>query len=92
LPTIDLNTKQVTGSNDVGDTPDVLASDPGLHRPYVASESGAVTIVDETDTDLHSVAEAVPPHTVAVDPTTHRVYIPVQGVDGRPVLRVMEPM
>jgi YVTN family beta-propeller protein len=94
LLTIDLRTKQVTGTDDVGDTPDVLAWDPGLRRLYVASESGTVTILDENTTTLHEVAQAKladAAHTVAVDPTTHRVYFALQEVDGRPTLRVMEP-
>jgi DNA-binding beta-propeller fold protein YncE len=94
LLTIDLDTKQVTSTNDVGDTPDVLAYDPGLRRLYVASESGTVTVLEDTGNTLRKIAEtklAAEAHTVAVDPTTHRVYFPLQDVDGRPVLRVMEP-
>src|SRR5205807_2610675 len=30
-------------------------------------------------------------HTVAVDPTTHRVYLPLANVSGHPVLRVLVP-
>jgi len=31
-------------------------------------------------------------HTVAVDPTTHRVYFPLAaGPKGAPVLRIMQP-
>ena len=27
---------------------------------------------------------------VAVDPHTHRVYLPLENVDGKPVLRILE--
>ena len=30
-------------------------------------------------------------HTVSVDPRSHRVYLPLENVGGRPVLRVLEP-
>jgi hypothetical protein len=30
-------------------------------------------------------------HTVAVDPATHRVYLPLENVNGRPVLRILAP-
>ena len=30
-------------------------------------------------------------HTVSVDPRTHRVYLPLENVDGRPVLRILIP-
>jgi hypothetical protein len=28
-------------------------------------------------------------HTVSVDPRTHLVYLPLQNIDGRPLLRIM---
>jgi hypothetical protein len=31
-------------------------------------------------------------HAVSVDPRTHRVYLPLENVGGRPVLRVLEPV
>jgi len=30
-------------------------------------------------------------HTVAVDPTTHRVFFPLENVHGHPIMRVMAP-
>jgi hypothetical protein len=30
-------------------------------------------------------------HTVCVDPATHRVYLPLENVQGRPVLRILAP-
>ena len=30
-------------------------------------------------------------HTVSVDPRTHLVYLPLENVNGRPVLRIFEP-
>jgi hypothetical protein len=30
-------------------------------------------------------------HSVAVDPATHRVYLPLENVDGKPVLRILAP-
>ena len=29
---------------------------------------------------------------VAIDSQTHRVYVPLANIDGRPVLRVYEPL
>jgi DNA-binding beta-propeller fold protein YncE len=93
LLVIDLDAKTVRMTIDIGTDPDVLPFDPGLHRLYVASESGTVTIIN-TASSLGRVAQAKiaeTAHTVAVDPTTHRVYLPLEDVDGRPVLRVLEP-
>lgn len=38
-----------------------------------------------------ALAGAPHAHSVAVDPATHRVYLPLQSVDGHPVMRIMAP-
>jgi DNA-binding beta-propeller fold protein YncE len=94
LLVLDLNTKQVTARFDTGDSPDVLAFDTGLHRLYVASESGVVNVFDEQNRALTPKASgklADNAHTVAVVQATHLVYFPLENVDGHPVLRIMEP-
>ncbi|WP_434621508.1 YncE family protein [Arthrobacter sp. A5] len=85
LLVLNLDTGQETGRFDTGDTPDVLAFDEGLHRLYAASESGVVTVFDEQNRALHRKASAKladNAHTVAVDQATHRVYFPLQDVNG----------
>ena len=94
LVRLDLRSGRVTGSGGVGIGVDVLALDPGLHRLYVASESGVVSVYDVRKGRLNRVAQAflhLNAHVVAVDPSTHRVYFPLQDVGGKPVMRVMEP-
>ncbi len=91
---LDLRTGKVEGSGGAGIGVDVLALDPGLHRLYVASESGVVSVYDVAGRRFHRIAQAfvhLNAHVVAVDPATHRVYFPLQNVDGKPVMRVMEP-
>ncbi len=102
LLVVDLRTMSTTATYHVGDDPDVLALDPGLGRLYVAAESGVVSVFDEhgnesrNDRTLALVSRgelrAAHAHSVAVDPATHRVYLPLQDVNGRPVLRVLEPV
>lgn len=74
---------------------DVLAFDTGLQRLYAAAETGMVVAFavtgDRTVSELGRGFVAAHAHTVAVDPTTHRVYLPLENVGGHPVLRVMEP-
>ena len=43
---VDMTGRHELGSTRVGDDPDVIAYDSGLHRLYVAAESGDVTILD----------------------------------------------
>ena len=77
----------------VGDDPDMLAFDPGLKRHYVSAESGTVTVFQETDRDVRLLGQLNVPHahSVSVDPKTHLVYLPLENIDGHPLLRIMKP-
>jgi YVTN family beta-propeller protein len=92
LVAIDSQSMQVIFTGNVGKTPDVLALDPALHRLYVAAESGPLTVFDYTARSVRQLlqADAGPnAHSVAVDPTTHHIYLPLENVNGHPVLREM---
>lgn len=93
LLVLNLRTMQITDTHSVGNDPDVVAWDADLGRLYVASESGTVSIFQEHGETLQPVDELTIPHahSVAVDPDTHLVYLPLENVDGHPVLRVMTP-
>ncbi|HKF46681.1 MAG TPA: hypothetical protein VKB38_04935 [Terracidiphilus sp.] len=68
-----------------------LKPDSGLRRLYVSAESGTVSVFQESDHDLRLLGQLNMPHahTVAVDPKTHLVYLPLENVDGHPLLRIM---
>jgi YVTN family beta-propeller protein len=95
LAAFDLGGKKLISVYSVGRDPDVLAFDTALRRLYVASESGTITIFKQTnERKLEIVADgdlASRAHTVAVDSSTHRVYFPLESVDGKPVLRIVVP-
>jgi hypothetical protein len=60
----------------------------------VSAESGVITIFDEHDRNLQTLGEglfAPNAHSVAVDPSTHRVYFPLQNINGKAVLRIAIP-
>jgi DNA-binding beta-propeller fold protein YncE len=93
LAVLDLTSKKILATHPVGKKPDVLAFDPGLGRLYVSSESGTVSVFKQRGKELLSAGEMVMPHahTVCVDPATHLVYLPLENVDGHPILRIMAP-
>jgi YVTN family beta-propeller protein len=94
LLVVDLDTKKVLSIDSVGDDPDVLAFDETPRLLYVASESGVVSVFQREGKTLRKIGEgllAKRAHSVAVDPETHRVYFPLEDLNGRPVLRIMEP-
>src|SRR2546428_13940122 len=93
LGVLDLRTLQLRQVLPVGSDPDVLAFDPELKRLYVAAESGIVAVFEERDGSLVQLGwyRAPKAHSVRVDPTTHRGYLPLADVSGHPVLRVLVP-
>jgi DNA-binding beta-propeller fold protein YncE len=94
LQVVDLRTMRILQTLKIPDDPDVLAWDPSWRRLYVASESGALSAFWLDGQTLRLIAEIRAPraHTVSVDPRTHLVYLPLENVNGRPVLRTYEPM
>jgi len=92
LLVVDLRSMRMTAALKVARDPDVLAMDPELGRLYVACESGVVDVFAERHGALALLGEYRAPysHTVAVDPRTHRVYLPLQDINGKPVLRIIE--
>src|SRR6058998_1246977 len=93
LGVLDLRTLQLRQVLPIGSDPDVLAFDSALGRLYVAAESGVVAVFEERDGLLGQLGwyRAPQAHSVAVDPVTHRVYLPLADVGGHPVLRVLVP-
>lgn len=94
LAVVDLRSMKVVQTLTVPADPDVLAWDPSWRRLYVASESGALSVFWLDGKILRSLGEISAPHahTVSVDPRTHLVYLPLENVNGRPLLRIYEPM
>jgi DNA-binding beta-propeller fold protein YncE len=95
MVTVDLANRNVIDHHAVGQTPDVLAYDPGANRVYVAAESGWISIFDDERGHLTlrgSAHLADGAHSLALDPATHHSYIPIpKGRNGSPVLWEFEP-
>jgi DNA-binding beta-propeller fold protein YncE len=91
LEVVDLRAMQVTGTVKVGEDPDVLAFDPEWHRLYVATEGGGLWVyrLQERRLVTEGVLDLPHAHTVSVDSSTHLVYLPLQNLEGRPVLRIL---
>jgi YVTN family beta-propeller protein len=95
LAVFSLKTMKVVSTHAVGSGPDVLAFDPGLHRLYVASEGGTLSVFDQQGGQIvkrEDIRVDPSAHTVAVDPNSHRVYLPLEKVGDRPVLRILQPL
>ena len=88
---VDLRTMRVVRTYPVGDEPDVLAMDSARRRLFVASESGSVAAFDILGDSLTPLPQYEAPHahSVAVDPATHLLYVPLENLSGKPVLRIL---
>ena len=93
MTVFDLDKHAAIASLTMPSGPDVIKFDPGLARIYVACYSGAIAVFHQDDPnhyrkleDFH-VQHAV--HSLAIDPTTHRVYAPEQEDDGKAVARMV---
>ena len=78
LVMLDMTTGAVVASADIATEVDQIAFDPGKRRVYCASGTGQLSVVQETDSGLESLGNITVPrrtHSVAVDPTTHAVWI-----------------
>ena len=88
---LDLQSMQILSTQSTGKSPDLMALDGGWHYLYIAGESGVVSVYDEHGRTLRALDEGyVAPgaHTVAVNQETHDMYLPLQNVNGKPILRI----
>ena len=93
LLVMDLTVMRISATAQVGTDPDVLAWDAGRRLLYVASESGVVSVFADDGPRVRKVGEgfvAAEAHSIAVDEQTHRLYLPLQDLGGRAVLRIAE--
>lgn len=95
LVTVDLRTGKELSHLPLGHDPDVLAMDAAAKRLYVASESGNLSVFDIASPALPvALGDSFigrGAHSVAVDPETHRLYLPLADAGGRSVMRIVAP-
>ena len=94
LLVLDLTSRRVTASFEVGEDPDVLAYDAGKGWLYVASESGVVSLFSVAKAAVTKLGEGMlgpHAHVGAVDSDTHLAYFPLKDLQGHTALRIMQP-
>jgi DNA-binding beta-propeller fold protein YncE len=91
LGVLDLDGKRIIHTYRVGGDPDVLDLDPMRDRLYVACESGIITPFEVRGDSLIPLPAYRAPHahSVAVDPSTGLIYLPLENVQSRPTLRIL---
>jgi DNA-binding beta-propeller fold protein YncE len=95
LLTVNLRMWAITGSNRLGEDPDVLSYDAGNGHLWVAAESGWLTILARRGQAAHVIGSdylADGAHVVAADATSHNAYLPIpKGPNGHPTLLYEAP-
>jgi DNA-binding beta-propeller fold protein YncE len=94
LLVLDLKSRQIVANFGVGREPDVLGYDAALGLAYVASESGVLSIFKVSATGVTKIGEGfVGPnaHSLAVDPASHELYLPLKDAAHQSAMRVMKP-
>jgi YVTN family beta-propeller protein len=95
LLTVELTSGKILSNSPVAHDPDVLTIDPVVKRLYVASESGGLSAFDLSDIKaprlLGDITAGPNAHSVAVDPATHQLYLPIANLDGEAVMRILAP-
>ncbi len=94
LLVVDLNDFRVTQVFHTGDGPDVLSLDSPLGPLYVACEGNvlsAFSLKGRRLTKLADIRAGNDCHSVCVDQVSQLVYLPLDNVAGRHVLRIMRP-
>jgi YVTN family beta-propeller protein len=70
----------------IGSGVDACSFDPGTGRAYASCKDGTVAVIDSESPEKYSLAGTLKTEkgskTMAVDPTTHRIYVPAAGVAG----------
>jgi DNA-binding beta-propeller fold protein YncE len=91
----DLDKKRVIQSIPIGGNPDSVAFDVGLRRIYTTGKSGVLVVVQQETPEAYQVIDSVSlhygAHTLAVDPTTHWLYVGYASLIARSRVAVFAP-
>jgi hypothetical protein len=71
----------------------VLAFDAGLGRLYSQRNPAQLRYCKRAIATFANLVSSICfTHTVSVDPKSHLGYLPLENVDGHPLLRIMQPV
>jgi putative lipoprotein len=94
LVILDLTTGQVQHTVDIPPRVDQIAYDAGADKLYLASGTGVLAVLGDTDEGFDKIGEVSIPrgtHTLAVDPKTHNVWIAYGGDQSDYVIKISPP-
>ena len=92
---LDADNGNVVSKLDIGERVDGVAFDPVLKRAYSSNGDGTLTVVQEENKDTFVVKENFTTQkgarTIALNPKTHRIYLPVAEFEATPEATTENP-
>ena len=92
---LDADNGNVVSKLIIGERVDGVAYDPALKRVYSSNGDGTMTVVQEENKDTFKVIENFATQkgarTIAVNPRTHRIYLPVAEYEAAPAATTDNP-
>src|SRR5258708_22583268 len=96
LAVFDMEKHRVVTSIPVGGGPDSVAYDAELHRIYVTGRAGDLCVVQQNSLGAFATVDTISlhygAHTLAVDPTSHRLYVAYASLVIAPRIAVFSPL
>lgn len=92
LLSVDIHSGRVSSPLSTGKKPDVLTWDQKDRRLFVASESGVVSVYQDKTGMLSEISHRFlgkAAHSILFDPDNRSLYLPLENIGGRPVLRIL---
>lgn len=96
LVIFDITQHRTVALLDIGRWPDSVGYDSSLQRIYCAGGLGTMTIVQQDDADHYRFLQSVPTHfgahTLAVDSSSHKIYVGYAGFLAPPRIAVFSAL
>jgi len=95
LAVFDLDQHRVVATLPIGKNPDSVTFDPELRRIYSTGKSGVLVVVQQDESNKYEILDTVHlhygAHTLAIDPTTHALYVGYASLVVSPRVAVFTP-
>ncbi|EEF62017.1 YncE family protein [Pedosphaera parvula] len=95
LVVMDAKTGKVVANAPIGDGVDAAAFDAGKKRVFTSQGDGTMTVIHQDSPDKYSVEDTVKTapraRTMALDPKTHKVYLPTGEFEPAPAATADNP-
>ena len=95
MAVVDADSGKVVATPRIGDGPDAAGYDPGAKLAFSSNGDGTLTVIKQVSKDQYTVAQNVPTargaRTMALDTSTHKVYLSAAKYGPAPAATAQNP-